>query len=216
MLAIPNSIQTVNILGSSVELVVPDAAWIKQRYEQQLKEAPGTPPPFWAQIWPSAIALTEYLAENPTLVAGKNVIELGAGLGLPSLFAAQTALSVFCTDYLPEPLAFVDASIERDGLDNMKTGLLDWHQQIPPTEIVLASDINYQPNSFESILDCLSKALENGVTIILSTPQRLLAKPFIAALAPWTKSTQERIIIHQSVPVPISIMLLSANKGKLV
>ncbi len=216
MLAIPNSIQTIDILGSSVQLVVPEAAWIKQRFEQQLKEAPETPPPFWAQVWPSAIALTEFLAENPTLVAGKKVIELGAGLGLPALFAARTALSVFCTDYLAEPLAFVDASIEKDGLDNMKTGLLDWHQQIPYAEIVLASDINYHPNSFESLLNCLSKALENGVTIILATPQRLLAKPFIAALAPWTKSNHERIINYQSVPVPISIMLLSANKGKLV
>lgn len=34
-------------------------------------------------IWPAAIALCRYLAMNPQLVAGTDVLELGAGDGLP-------------------------------------------------------------------------------------------------------------------------------------
>jgi len=30
--------------------------------------------PYWAEIWHSAIALSQFLQHNPTLVAGKNVL----------------------------------------------------------------------------------------------------------------------------------------------
>ena len=41
--------------------------------------------PYWAELWPSAIALSRFLFKNSSLIKDKNIIELGCGLGLTSL-----------------------------------------------------------------------------------------------------------------------------------
>lgn len=53
-------------------------------------------------IWPGALALCNYLAIHPSLVYGRRVIELGAGMGLPGLLAGQLgAYHSLLTDYEP-------------------------------------------------------------------------------------------------------------------
>ena len=62
--------------------------------------------PYWADLWPSAIGLSKYIDENPSLVHGKIVIEIGCGLGLPGIVAALNGAEVTMTDYLQEALDF--------------------------------------------------------------------------------------------------------------
>ena len=42
--------------------------------------------PYWAELWPSALALARVLARRP--LTGRRVLELGCGLGLPAIAAA--------------------------------------------------------------------------------------------------------------------------------
>ena len=44
---------------------------------------------FFDDRWNAARALARFLQRNPELYAGKNVLELGAGGGLPGLIAAK-------------------------------------------------------------------------------------------------------------------------------
>ena len=44
--------------------------------------------PYWCRVWPSALALAELILQNPELVAGKSVCDVGAGLGLAGIAAA--------------------------------------------------------------------------------------------------------------------------------
>jgi predicted nicotinamide N-methyase len=44
--------------------------------------------PYWAILWPSAVSLASILLEEPELVAGARVCDLGAGLGLGGIGAA--------------------------------------------------------------------------------------------------------------------------------
>ena len=46
--------------------------------------------PYWAELWPAATALAAALPD----VAGLRVVELGCGLGLPSLVAAARGADV--------------------------------------------------------------------------------------------------------------------------
>lgn len=47
--------------------------------------------PYWSKCWPSAIALSNFIAKNQALIQDKQVLELATGLGLPSLVAARFA-----------------------------------------------------------------------------------------------------------------------------
>lgn len=47
-----------------------------------------TQDPYWCRAWPSAVALAELILEQPALVKGKQVLELGCGLGIAGLSAA--------------------------------------------------------------------------------------------------------------------------------
>lgn len=44
--------------------------------------------PYWCRVWPSALALARLILQNPKLVAGKSVCDIGAGLGLTGIAAA--------------------------------------------------------------------------------------------------------------------------------
>ena len=48
--------------------------------------------PYWADVWESAIVLAEELAEMDG--SGLSLLELGCGLGLPSLVAARVGFAV--------------------------------------------------------------------------------------------------------------------------
>jgi len=53
--------------------------------------------PYWAELWPSAMALARVVARRP--LTGRRVIELGCGLGLPALAAAAAGGRVLATDW---------------------------------------------------------------------------------------------------------------------
>jgi predicted nicotinamide N-methyase len=42
-------------------------------------------PPYWAFAWPGSVGLARYLLDHPDLVAGKRVIDVGAGCGVAAL-----------------------------------------------------------------------------------------------------------------------------------
>jgi len=66
--------------------------------EEELAEI-GVPPPYWAFAWAGGQALARYVLDNPAIVAGKRVLDIGAGSGLVALAAARAgAASVLAAD----------------------------------------------------------------------------------------------------------------------
>ncbi|MFW2475509.1 MAG: class I SAM-dependent methyltransferase [Sediminibacterium sp.] len=161
----------------NIKLILPDPALLQKTWEEkQLKDFP-----YWGKCWPSAIALSAFIAKTPSLIQDKIVLELAAGLALPSLVAANFAKKVITSDYLPEPLDFVNASIRENNISNIETRIINW-QHIPDdlsADVLLLSDINYDPHAFEMLDQLLTYFLEKDTLIILSTPQRIMAKSFI-------------------------------------
>jgi predicted nicotinamide N-methyase len=66
--------------------------------EEELAEI-GVPPPYWAFAWAGGQALARFVLDNPTIVAGKHVLDIGAGSGLVAIAAAKAgAASVLAAD----------------------------------------------------------------------------------------------------------------------
>lgn len=172
-------------LGFSLFQPVPEQ--IRPVYEARLAKDPATPFPYWAKIWESALALTDFLAAEPEWVAGKQVLEIGAGIGLPSFSIARRAASVIISDAAAEAVELMQRNITELGLTNTRALVLDWNE-IPSSlraDTVLLSDINYVPGEFEALLRLIRRFVDEGAVVILATPQRITSGVFMEALRPF-------------------------------
>src|SRR4029077_11474623 len=59
----------------------------------------GLPPPFWAFAWAGGQALARYLLDHRAVVAGRSMLDFGAGSGLVAIAAAKAgAAAVLAAD----------------------------------------------------------------------------------------------------------------------
>ncbi len=180
----PNRLTAVE---GGLMLYVPISEMVKPTYEHLLKLDANTPFPFWAKIWSSSKTLSGFLTLEPHWIKGKNVLEIGAGVGLPSFAIAHLAREVIVTDHAPEAVALINKNITHLCINNMKSMCLDWND-FPDTisaDTILLSDVNYAPDSFGPLLTLIAKLMEGGAVIIIATPERIMAAPFVEALQPF-------------------------------
>jgi predicted nicotinamide N-methyase len=169
---------------NGVKLYIPDPLLVKPTYESLRLENPATSFPFWAKVWPSAVALSSFLEQYQDLVKNKTVVEIGAGIGLPSFSIADHVAEITITDYDVDAIDLLQKNIAHLGNPKIKAICADWN--FFPTsicaDVVLLSDTNYAPSAFQSLLTLIQKFLQKGATIIIATPVRITASPFIEQL----------------------------------
>jgi len=140
--------------------------------------------PYWAELWPSAVGLATHLVNNPSLVNGKTILEIGGGLGLPGLVAASLGATVTETDYLVDAVGFAKKNAEINGIDHIRFEAIDWRKSegYQRFDVLLASDVAYERSQFGHLEQAFAYLLKPGGLILLSEPNRYIAEPFIATL----------------------------------
>ena len=198
-------------ISAEKAIYIPDYEKVKEIYTSLLNLDPNTPFPFWAKLWPSSIALLDVLKAHPHLIQNKHILEIGAGIGLPSLMMAGIAKSVQISDYDKEAVDLLQKNIEHLQIQNAEALQLDWNaiaENIHP-DVVLLSDVNYDPAQFDTLITLIDKFMRQGSTIILSTPQRIMASPFVLKLELYIKERYEALVDENGIPKEISILVLS-------
>lgn len=201
----PLGLHKVQFQQATVSLFVPDKKAVKEAFESGLLADP-----YWSQVWPAAKALAQFITCNPEYTRAKRIVELGAGLGLPSLAAARNAKTVFCTDYIPEAVEIAKQSAAHLCLENFIAEVLDW-RALPTdlqADVLLLSDVNYEPVVLTELKSTIASLLKKGTLVLLSTPQRLMAKDFIASLLMHCTRQEENIVVHEGNNVPITVLVL--------
>jgi predicted nicotinamide N-methyase len=198
-------------IGAEKAIYIPAYEAVKTIYAELLELDPATPFPYWAKVWPSAIALHNVLKKHPSLIKDKTVLELGAGVGLPALMIADITKSFIISDYDSEAVELLRKNITHLQLQNAQAIQLDWNN-VPENmkaEVMILSDVNYDPTQFESLTKLIEKFIHQGCTIILSTPQRIMASPFVLALSEFIIADYVEMVDENGVTKEISILVLS-------
>lgn len=206
----PLDLKTVSFPGGTIDLFIPDPVAVETSFRLQPDSTDSRALPYWARVWPAALAMAAFLKANPGLYQGREVLELAAGLGLPSLVCAGLAARVVASDIDPQAVETIKKSIAYHGFENLDAEVLDWAQlpESPVADLVIMSDVNYAPSAFTTLQATIQRLLTAGCTIILSTPQRLMAKDFITGLQK-DSSRQETIDVwYFGKPVSITILQL--------
>jgi predicted nicotinamide N-methyase len=108
--------------------------------------------PYWAELWPAAVALAEAL---PDRLDGVRVIELGCGLGLPSLVAAARGADVVAIDWAEPAVALLRENAALNGLV-LQTAAHDWRRPWDDRfDLALAADLLYEQRNVEPVAAAL-------------------------------------------------------------
>lgn len=172
-------LQVIPFSGLTIELLrVADVDTLLDRLPK-VQFRSGERLPYWADLWPSSLALAQYLWQGVDL-CGLNVLELGCGLGLAGIAACRKGATVTFTDYEADALAFARYNALRNDCQGAVVQHLDW--QAPTLNhtyaLVIASDIFYERANFRPLLHLLQMALAPHGHFILAEPNRPVGRDF--------------------------------------
>lgn len=141
--------------------------------------------PYWAELWPSARALTEYILGNASLCKGKKVLELGCGIGLTTMAVYKAQPAEFtATDYEQAALDSTRSNFRLNKISPPRLKILDWRSPAidEKFEVIVASDIAYEQRFFEPLVNLFDTLLQPTGEIILAEPNRQIAQSFFGKL----------------------------------
>ncbi len=125
--------------------------------------------PFWIRLWDAAMILAYFLGSQKD-VAGRELLELGAGLGAPGLAAAANGYRVTLSDYEDIILDFQRVSAAASGLSDISFVHLDWLKPVPlgPFDVLAGAEILFRESFFEPLLHLFTTLLKPEGTIFLA------------------------------------------------
>ena len=140
--------------------------------------------PFWAELWPSGIALARAIISRS--LTGRRVLELGCGLGLVSVAAALAGAGVLAVDRSPEATTFTAANAARNDA-GVRTAVSAFDQLEPwlgeaPWDLVLAADVLYEQRNVPVLVWLLPRLVDAGGEVLLADPGRPSLPTFLAGV----------------------------------
>lgn len=145
---------------------------IWRQTEEELGEA-GVPPPYWAFAWAGGQALARYLLDNAELVAGRTVLDFGAGSGLAAIAAAKSgARSVLALDIdaMANAATLLNAAANGVRVSVSSKDVLE--EGLPEADTLLVGDLFYERELAESVLELIEDAALRGVDVLVGDPRR--------------------------------------------
>ncbi|MEY2949800.1 MAG: class I SAM-dependent methyltransferase [Saprospiraceae bacterium] len=140
--------------------------------------------PYWLELWPSAIGLGRHLFSLGTIISGQTTLELGCGIGIPSMVVEKLEGRPILSDYTQEALDFSKSNWQLNVNQLPPFIELDWRN--PPSDLkvdfILASDIAYERRYFSVLPITFKKLIKPGGKIFLSEPGRIIAVEFMDLL----------------------------------
>ncbi|NXE82581.1 MET23 protein, partial [Cochlearius cochlearius] len=164
--------------------------------------------------WPCAVVLAQYLWAHRRSLPGKRVLEVGAGVSLPGVLAAKCGAEVILSDSeeLPRCLRSCRRSCLLNGLPRVPVVGLTWGRlspqllALPPIDIILGSDVFFDPKDFEDILTTVYFLLERN-------PHAQFWTTYQVRSADW--SIEALLCKWKLKNIPVPLRSFSADKERL-
>jgi predicted nicotinamide N-methyase len=162
-------------------------------YDRLIDDAAADPEqnlPYWAELWPSGVALAAKIAREPGIVQGRRVLELGCGLGVTAIAALRAGADLLVTDYAPEALALCSLNALDQAGAQPQTLRVNWRDPGPTLRaaaasrfpVVLAADVLYEGRDVEPLLSLVERVVAPGGELWLAEPGRPPAARFVESI----------------------------------
>jgi predicted nicotinamide N-methyase len=130
------------------------------------------PPPYWAFAWPGGQALARYILDHPQEVAGKSVLDFGAGSGLVAIAAAKAGgAPVLAAEIDALALAAIALNAAANGVfvEEIENDIIGTNGR---WDTVLAGDMCYERPLAERLTQWLRSLASEGARVLIGDPGR--------------------------------------------
>lgn len=142
--------------------------------------------PYWTELWPSTVALCDWLQERREEIAGRPCLDMGCGLGLASIVARWLGARVLGMDYEADALHFARRNADANDVPQPGWAVMDWRRPaVRPGSIarIWGGDIMYERAFVSPVLRFLDHALAPDGVAWLAEPGRTVYDAFLQALS---------------------------------
>ena len=133
----------------------------------------AAPAPYWAFAWAGGLALTRYMADHPSCVAGLRVLDFGAGSGLVGIAAAKAgayAVTAAETDPVGVVAIGLNAAANAVRIDVVADDIT--RGPVPKVDVVLAGDVFYDAALAGAVSGFFDRCVAQGVRVLVGDPGR--------------------------------------------
>lgn len=147
----------------------------------------GISPAQWSlfgQLWPAGKLLAQ--AMDHADVEGKRVLEVGCGIGLPSLVLQRRGTDVVASDIHPMAEPFLAYNAALNALPALHFRQLQWAEPLPSLgefDLLIASDVLYERNHAELLAGVVERHVRPVGEVLITDPGRGHANTFTRLLA---------------------------------
>lgn len=136
--------------------------------------------PYWADLWPSAIALSRRIVAERG--AGLRLVELGCGLGLVTIAGMLAGYDVTATDYYEDALLFTSENARRAVGAAPAVRLVNWRtlpDDLRSFDRIVAADVLYEREYGPLMAQVLARLLASDGHATIADPGRVAAPSFV-------------------------------------
>ena len=129
--------------------------------------------PLFGVVWPTGLALANEMTRFP--ITGKHILEVGCGIGLPSLVLQQRGADITACDYHPLAEEFLRQNTDLNGLAPIPFFNAPWRNPVVELgrfDLIIGSDLLYERNHPTLLAGFLAAHAKPTCQILLADPGR--------------------------------------------
>lgn len=129
--------------------------------------------PYWAHRWGGGLVLARYLLDHPQTVAGRSVLDLGAGSGIVAIAAAKAGASRVMaadTDRYAVTATGLNAVLNGVSVSPVHGDLTNGDP--PEVAVVAVGDLFYEQDLAGRVMIFLDRCLAAGIEVLIGDPWR--------------------------------------------
>lgn len=152
--------------------------------------------PYFGVLWPAGKALAAYVVQNVTRLEGRQILEVGCGLALPSLLLGKLGIEVTASDNHPDVPLFLERNQKLNKINLPLFSAVDWRKSpnsAPSWDRIIGSDILYESYQPQALLEVLGRLLKPGGEVWIADHGRPYLQRFVdeARVGGWR--VEERV-----------------------
>lgn len=171
----------------------------------------------FGQLWPASKALAR--AVKRIDISNRRILELGCGLGLPSLVLKARGANVIASDRHPLSESFLDYNAELNQIPEVQFIDLDWDPVEPDASLgrfdtIIGSDILYERDHADMLASLINRIAAPVAKVLITCPGRGYRNHFSRLLeANGFEMTEANIPFKLDEEPPFKGRLLTYRRG---